>query len=404
MCPDNNIQVEFRFGRARRQVESCSGRPPCPSTVAANHILAESAAQYDTAWHKYMTQQVVRNDLMRASHHASAAPATPKYRSAWHAYVASCRGMPLRQISDLWRAMPEADRVALLSDVALPQKKPKKDKETCEIPGMPEEATPLGIGGPDYPVTQHTAEGVSQQVRSLHTQWCETMGQPVAEPVGGPDEDSSPVPAQCCELYGHGVCRTLLSAAEINYHQLITRQLCRLSTLDECEGPGKLKFLELLWLEPQLDGGSRRHDFVLMMIAKYKTPQFPIFLQCSAPAVLDLGAEVTLLLAAPVHSRIFTAPMLSMRFLREIPRGTSLKISRCSYTWVRLDIVRVESVRLAVAPVRTTDPVMNLFKDQTSAKRKRCDDDLVLALLGQKQRPAAPRKQRKSRDDPEVKI
>ena len=157
-------------------------------------------------------------------------------------------------------------------------------------------------------------------------------------------------------------------------------------------GPGKLKFLELLWLEPQLDGGSRRHDFVLMMIAKYKAPQFPIFLQCSAPAMLGPGAEVTLLLAAPVHSRIFTAPMLSMRFLREIPRGTSLNISRCSYTWVRLDTVRVESVRLAVAPVRTTDPVMNLLKGQTSEKRQRCeDDDPVLALLGQKRRPAASR-------------
>ena len=66
MCPDNNIAIEFRFSRARRQIDTCSGQLPTPATMSSNHVLAEAAALYDIAYRRFMERHIADAEVARA--------------------------------------------------------------------------------------------------------------------------------------------------------------------------------------------------------------------------------------------------------------------------------------------------------------------------------------------------
>ena len=103
-CPDNNIGIEFRFGRARHQVDSCGGKSPTPATLASNHVLAEVAAQYDTVWHAFKEQAFAKAEVERASARV-AARGNGSFRTEWNQFGAKKDGQPMREEAAKWTAM-----------------------------------------------------------------------------------------------------------------------------------------------------------------------------------------------------------------------------------------------------------------------------------------------------------
>ena len=242
--------------------------------------------------------------------------------------------MPLEEVGAIWHAMPQHEKDALMTSR---KKHEVKIDEVPDLSSMPPSQTPLGIGGPSYPVTDSIADEVSKNVRELHEKWCQHTRQPIPAPATEEEETIGPTPAQCGELYGHGVCGSLLSAHEKADHARITRQLCRLVTMPEQDGPGMLKFLELIFVEPELEPNPRQEDLTLLMITKYKKPMYPIFCMCKNVGILQAGVEVQIQLSAPIVEHIFTAPMLAMRLIQRLPRGTHLRLSRCEYIWKAIE-------------------------------------------------------------------
>ena len=142
------------------------------------------------------------------------------------------------------------------------------------------------------------ADLVSISVHELHDAWLEKTGQPIAEPRRHADDgdNHAAVPApQCGELYGPRICGEQLTGQERLIHAVYVRQLSQLVLVPQRDGPANLPFPELFHIVPSSPAADGSHqEVVVLMITRYVTPRFPIFLLCDAPDGVEVDTLVSL--------------------------------------------------------------------------------------------------------------
>lgn len=360
--------------------------------------------------HRFQEKAATDRALQRAGALADdlrPADAARDMRSKWHAFVAARRrGENPPQLSSLaaeWQAMTPQEQEAAVAEQPRQVPVRAKPSNSCQPCYMPQSCTPLGIGDGNYPLCQEEAQKVVDNVFSLHRSWCQRTASVIHGP-GVPDDGAEATCPQCVEQFEPGVCSSHLSDVQMTDYMCYKSQLANLvnvapgvrrtSAKDHC---GVLLF-EIL---PPKE--------VFLLIAKHKTPKFPVFLDCSVSGagVMCAGSLVEPKLDTPVHCRVHTAFSLAQAYMKALPPGTRLQIRHWTFEWEGLSGLRAiasEDVAASTTSRRKApDPIAKLVNKTEKEKRKQADkapQDSVMQLVESICRKQSRRKPRRARAPP----
>ena len=289
--PSSNINSENRFSRCSRHQHSSHGNPAKPSTLASNHVLAESKTILDT----HVAPQATRVKHGQGAEAAAAARTKGPCAHMWRNFMKQHRREgSMAAIAARWHGMSAEEKAAYMridcaagyASQEAGSRQPFPPPLQVPFPGCAEDEY--------YPVGASKMQDVSKNVASLSKRWAKTVGSGTIRPKCLVD---APVVHVCEDALGQGRCKTDTPSGEVAQLDACKARLSswsRMTRAKDATWDAAWGCLPLFFVGPGPDvagcSDEPTHRLLMLLLASEFRPPSQIFYvdQCARPAPGDI--------------------------------------------------------------------------------------------------------------------
>ena len=287
--PSSNIHSENRFSRSNRHQHSSHGNPAKPSTLATNHVLAESKTILDT--HNAEAKSVMHEQ-------GAAATRTQRpYKHAWRNFVRQHGGKDnMAALAGRWHGMSKEEKTAYMRNdrvagvasqrAGLGQPHSPPQQRQFPFPSCAEDEY--------YPIGASKMKEVPGNVASLSKRWAETIGSGTIRPRCLID---APAVHVCEEALGQGRCKADMPSGELAQLDACKARLSSWSKMTKAKDVTwdcVWRCLPLFFVGPGADAAGRSDEpmcgiLMLLLASEYRPPSQIFYVdKCPCPAPGDI--------------------------------------------------------------------------------------------------------------------